>query len=157
MIRCPICGAKIDGGQETCPYCGEVLRSGLGKANWSELAGTDRQEKPSQAVGETPEQWDENPKRQVYYNYGANAEAPATPKKKSRLGLLSAALIVIFVAAIGIYVAMGGNTGDPVSSGDPIYTGNEDIDAFDIAGEYCITVIDEAILLEEIRDLLKNK
>ena len=44
MIRCQVCGAKIEEGIEICPYCGSKIDTGDSKTVWTELAEKEEQE-----------------------------------------------------------------------------------------------------------------
>ncbi len=138
MKRCPVCGAKIEDGLETCPYCGEIVSSGKSRIAWAELADSkDRREKPVTKAAAAEEET--NPNRQIYYNDPAKLQQPSGPKKKSKAGLISAILIAVFVGAVALYLITGGIDG----------TGRDE-DPYIIAEDFCGAVIDDAILLEDI-------
>ncbi|MCR5182606.1 MAG: zinc ribbon domain-containing protein [Clostridia bacterium] len=140
MKRCPVCGAKIEDGLETCPYCGEIVSSGRSRGAWAELADTrDRQAKPVTKAVHVEEETD--PKRQIFYNDPTEAQQPSGPKKKSKVGLVSAILIAVFVGAVALYLITGGIGGG---------IGGEGEDPYIIAEDFCGAVIDDAILLEDI-------
>ena len=132
MKRCPICGAKIEDGLETCPYCGEVIGNAKTGITWTDLTGRKDREEPKS----------ENSARQVYYYDPETPSEPKAPKKKSKAGLISVALIVVFIAAIAIYVATGGNKS---FEDDPVIVD----DAYNQAVDFFNAVYDDAVVLED--------
>ena len=140
MIRCQVCGAKIEEGLEICPYCGSKIETGDSKTVWTELAEKEEQEEKKAP----PKPADENPHKQIYYVEPAITSAsqagaqPQAAKNKKWIGIVSAILIIVFVGAVGIYLA-GGGIGNKVTEDD----------AREGATTYYMALLDDAILMED--------
>ena len=118
-----------------CSNCGSKLEAGESKTKWTELVKPIvRGEDPDPEVNTS-----ENPNKQVYY-YSDKVEvkpveptATGKPAKKSKIGWISVALILIFVVA-AVWYAMGDHGEDR---------------SIESAREFYVAVMDEAILLED--------